>query len=502
MLGAEYRRDLNYNFMIIDSQCKEQKNYQEGMITNNSIEYFLNCSIKMVDGQKKLYYDITSKQPIKRVFENMYFSYEILSIFVQGIERSVKAAKEYLLDENSIVFDEEYIYMDIENKKLFFCFVPGRNEKIFDSLHELAEYVLKHIEHSDEKAAYLAYSFFKITMESEYSINDISNLLHADNNDALNVKKSQEYLSESHDFYENDAGSYDEESNINIKAKRKDHIKAKRKDHIKTEQYIKNKFQDEKLPDKNKHIKIKKNTKDATKSNNIKDRVFNIFLVILAMTVAVLFIKNYIAVKLTAGQMTLLICLILIISVIGLIMFKKLFPKNSQNKEQNEDLEYENQDILDNNFDDVNILNPYNINEEEGPVYYGTFEENIEQEDNIEGSAQEYGSTVVLSSLSENNIPKLKSCSKGLYEDINITKTPFIIGKMEGVSDAVIKENYISRIHFQVEIEEQQYYIRDLNSTNGTIVNGEILQTNECIAINSGDIIKVGEITYIFVYTA
>ena len=56
-----------------------------------------------------------------------------------------------------------------------------------------------------------------------------------------------------------------------------------------------------------------------------------------------------------------------------------------------------------------------------------------------------------------------------------------------------MKENHTILI---VE-DEKNYYLEDLNSANGTYLNGERLL--DVVRLNNGDIIRIGKIEFIFV---
>lgn len=63
-------------------------------------------------------------------------------------------------------------------------------------------------------------------------------------------------------------------------------------------------------------------------------------------------------------------------------------------------------------------------------------------------------------------------------------------------NDIIIQNEYISKNHARLEKRERKYYISDLNSSNGTFLNGkQILGTVE---LNNRDIIKMGNIEFEF----
>lgn len=54
---------------------------------------------------------------------------------------------------------------------------------------------------------------------------------------------------------------------------------------------------------------------------------------------------------------------------------------------------------------------------------------------------------------------------------------PCIIGKSGKSSDYKLEEQFISRVHARIYEEMDGYYIEDLNSSNGTFVNGRKIKT-------------------------
>ncbi len=63
-------------------------------------------------------------------------------------------------------------------------------------------------------------------------------------------------------------------------------------------------------------------------------------------------------------------------------------------------------------------------------------------------------------------------------------------------NDIIIQNEYISKNHARLEKREGKYYISDLNSSNGTFLNGkQILGTVE---LNNRNIIKMGNIEFEF----
>lgn len=137
-------------------------------------------------------------------------------------------------------------------------------------------------------------------------------------------------------------------------------------------------------------------------------------------------------------------------------------------------------------------------------------EKNLEEEDDVfqydeeslvelEEEEERYGHTMLLKETKNKPIHYLVCLSEGGYQDFSITKFPFVIGKGKEWADGVVSNNLISRIHAQLEEEAGEIFITDLNSTNGTGVNDELLEANQTVQLRSGDIVNFSEVYYRFV---
>ena len=83
-------------------------------------------------------------------------------------------------------------------------------------------------------------------------------------------------------------------------------------------------------------------------------------------------------------------------------------------------------------------------------------------------------------------------------EDIVIAYYPFIIGKQENLVDYVLRRETVSRLHLRIDRKEDRYYVQDLNSTNGTMAGGHMLENNEIMEIWDGVEISIAGARYRF----
>ncbi len=74
-----------------------------------------------------------------------------------------------------------------------------------------------------------------------------------------------------------------------------------------------------------------------------------------------------------------------------------------------------------------------------------------------------------------------------------------VIGKLENAADAVIPRATVSRVHARIRKEEEGYFLADLNSRNGTSVNGRMLRANEEYQLQDEDEVDFAEARYVFI---
>ncbi len=79
-------------------------------------------------------------------------------------------------------------------------------------------------------------------------------------------------------------------------------------------------------------------------------------------------------------------------------------------------------------------------------------------------------------------------------KDFKIIKDETTIGR-EKENDIVIVNPTVSRFHAKIIRSEDKYYIEDLGSANGTMVNG--LKVNKEL-LHDGDIIQLGDVVLVF----
>lgn len=67
----------------------------------------------------------------------------------------------------------------------------------------------------------------------------------------------------------------------------------------------------------------------------------------------------------------------------------------------------------------------------------------------------------------------------------------------QGDNDIIIKDPFVSKKHLKIVKDEGEYYLEDLNSSNGTFLNNQSVE--DVVRLANGDRIGIGSIEFLFV---
>lgn len=88
---------------------------------------------------------------------------------------------------------------------------------------------------------------------------------------------------------------------------------------------------------------------------------------------------------------------------------------------------------------------------------------------------------------------------EGAIEQIRLFSFPFILGSNQKSVDCTLPYEGVSKRHAVIDNKDAKYHIMDLGSTNGTFLNGELLNPMESYELKLGDKITIANHTYDFI---
>ena len=90
--------------------------------------------------------------------------------------------------------------------------------------------------------------------------------------------------------------------------------------------------------------------------------------------------------------------------------------------------------------------------------------------------------------------PALKLQHNDLILDI---KSGDVLGRATGAHSGMLADfKFISSRHAEIRLKDNNWFLRDLDSTNGTCINKQKLDTNSDYEIHDGDIVTLANISF------
>ena len=86
---------------------------------------------------------------------------------------------------------------------------------------------------------------------------------------------------------------------------------------------------------------------------------------------------------------------------------------------------------------------------------------------------------------------------EAVTEKLEPDNYPCTIGSLEESSDIYIASPIISKMHACIIKDEDKFYIEDMNSTNGTFINGERIAMHNKMCLSDGDALRIASYEFV-----
>lgn len=499
-MNVEYLREMRQNYLMIQMEENQGEGFEARMMIGNSIEGLMKFRIKKSDNQCKFCYEITSKQPLSRILEKQAINAVQIRRLLLGIARTLTTMEDYLLTEEQILLDPDYIYVDPEEFQPFLCLLPGKKGDFPEEFSSFLQFLLGKVDHEDKEAVILVYGMYRESLKENYGLDNLLRWL---------MKEKYPDME-----YRNKEGECEK-------------IKTENTETWETEP----RFQEDARFEE--HQKIGSYQAEQKEKTVIPQRksAYIYFLpgiVMILLAVGIRFFSGrYEIVK--YGSCLEAAGLLLLIAG-GILCCCKLFfsKKKYQAKDSvpishdppsysqllyertlkptvSSDQRIHNQTSYRETSTETSELNPIisdqnsklKVSAQPGQwqMIFEEPEEDLEEVSMPQETQGEEMHTMLLWNKDEKKTVRSLVSQDG-EKDILLSYYPFIIGKQEGLCDYVLDKSTVSRLHVRFDETENGYQVTDLNSTNGTFVNGRPLDANGTASVQPGDEIGVADLKF------
>lgn len=462
-----YERGMSHNYMVLSSydffgQEEGTEDYMTRMLLGNKIPGILPVICRRNAGVKQYCYEINSLQSLDRLYEKQEMGYEALHNLMEGIIRTLEHLEEYLLDGTQIILKPEYIYLHVESGEPFLVCYPQYRGDIRKSFMMLMDYLLTKIDHTQEHVVWLAYQIYRCTRNTNYVLGEVKELLFKA--DDMEMHSKQEIDDSKKNKVPLMRMDFDDNHELEERSNRISYLESETEHDFETD----------------------KEDKALVEDNRKRKNMWGGLLCILLALGAGGIILGSRLLKLTDLSQKQEISLYGAIgmSVVASLIFFTGLIKQWKQEEQVQSLSTEPEQDTDYWEQDMELP------KEPGRRF-------VKEQRNVEITSNLVGETVLLTQEAEQE-RFLKGNINGEEIRVPLKHFPLTIGKLSEVADIIIPDNTVSRMHARLEQKNGQVYISDLNSTNGTIRNGIMINMNEEVALEPGDKIMFGRVCFTY----
>lgn len=561
---VRYERNNGVNYAVIDTkeEWKCEDDYEVKMLMLNTPEYFLHITMNYIDEKNSIYYDISSKQQLSKLFEYGKVTMEDVKSLFDNISRMVRVVDEYMLNLDRVILNPQDIYVSLSDKKYSFMYSPVAGEKDFyDKMRSLFEYILERFDHSVKKSSLVKfYEIYQRILVRDYTPDKLMEFFD-DENEGIHIINEEDLTDGRADNAYGEDNAYGTDrayGEDNANGKNNDYVEdinyagnnnyAKNKTYIRNNNRVKGKAYTkdndsiiDKIYDRNDNYNNNNNF-EGTVIKDVMPEIINTdkpdkrskkttFIIKAVATVLVLnaivsmFFKSYAVIKI--GTTASIICIIVGLAifyitdkaakVIGELINEdkvtedELIPyrlHNYGNKTENGIAEDKASEAQVNTGLDNEYGKQKDNNEYDNIVMAKVIDEEEEQ-------PAQYGNTMLLSDYlnmlkdnkltlkitdTDSEIPLYVKKADGyeaVTEKLEPDSYPCTIGSLEESSDIYIASPIISKMHACIIKDEDKFYIEDMNSTNGTFINGERIAMHNKMCLSDGDALRIASYEFV-----
>lgn len=160
MFETEYVRNCNCNYERIHLEEKpKEKRYQYCILSRGGIRHLLPASLRYIDGEAYLYYDISSTQNVHQLFAQRTIKREWMKDLLWGIRQLHSELDRFLLEDQSIIWCPEQVFQDLEKNDFFFVYVPYYKGE--SGLTELMDFLVERVDYEDDALVEFVYEVYE-----------------------------------------------------------------------------------------------------------------------------------------------------------------------------------------------------------------------------------------------------------------------------------------------------------------------------------------------------
>ncbi|SHO53854.1 DUF6382 domain-containing protein [Anaerocolumna xylanovorans] len=451
----EYIKDRKSNYLVLKGEGCE-KSYKNKMLAQYTIPGLLRTEIRSIDNIELFYYDVTDLKTVENIYKNKIFHFPEVKKLLGGIFQTIDSSMEYFLEQDDFLIYPEYLFLKEGLEDIWLCYFPGYGENIVNQLAVLFEFIMNKADYKEEPLVLLIYALYKESREKNTTLHKLKDILKAYDHDHQEIKVKKISLLQETKSPGNDKA----ETEVNLPG---EYEKQEEVSYYEIQTYI---------------------------MAGVAAAVgFGVLLILYKNGILSNEMGETDAVKAMAG-IAVMVCLV------GYV-FSKLFDPKMKSTKMVTKLIYEENNPTESKmaYAENKGSGLKNDNKKSAVIEKKTVYEKDEFATQL---LEEEDKTEVIYVKPTEPSYYLIAKDKENSADIPIKDFPFYIGKDKNRNQLTLKEGSVSRLHAVLIIREEEVFLTDLGSTNGTFVNGQKVEKNQPVSINNSDELAFSREVYLF----
>lgn len=439
---VSYQNDLQRSYMVLKLLQEDViGEYQIRMIQENPTIQLLPLHKKQIDTDIYIFFDITSKITLNQLLKRIKINKHKFLSMIKSLIGAIGLGKLYLLQDGSFILNGDYIYIDPASLEISIAYLPIELET--DINQEVRALIMDLLIY---KAS------FETTAEGDF-VYELLSLIKSEN---FSLNQLDEIIAS--------IAMQQEERNILHSSPMHDLVQK---------------------GIESKETKIK----PWTKQNYLIDVLLQLFFA----AVAVLLTKYFYfrTEKPEASSIIGLAIILIALDILSIRWLRIKYKSATTEKKSYKKTEKLNQALVPRKRKASNKSNRY------GKVQNSVSEECAVVQAYID--PREFETSVILEDAAK--LACLIGCGDHAQEKIFVDKDSFVIGRIKSQSDYVSFNAAVGKLHAEIINKDRAYYIKDLNSRNGTFINGERIVSNVEHSIQNNDRIAFANSEYKFLWS-
>jgi hypothetical protein len=436
---VSYQNDLQRSYMVLKLLHEDViVEYQIRMIQENPAIQLLSFHKKQIDNDIYIFFDITSKITLNQLLKRIKINKHIFLSMIKSLIGAIGLGKQYLLQGGNFVLNGDYIYIDPGSLEIAIAYLPIELETDINQ---------------EVRALIMDLLIYKASFETPAEGDFVYELLSLIKSENFSLNQLDELMSS--------IAMHQEEKNILFSSPMHDLIQK---------------------GNESKEVRIKPLPK--------QNYLINVLLQLFYAAVAVLLAK-YFYFKTEKPEASTIIGLATILIASDALTVRWLrarYKSVTTEKKLYKKTEKPNKAL---------ILRKHKADNKYSKAQNLVSEECAMAQAYIDPRAFE--TSVILEDAPK--LARLIGCGDHAQEKIFIDKASFFIGRIKSQSDYVSFNAAVGKLHAEIINKDGTYYIKDLNSRNGTFINGERIVSNVEHSIQNNDRIAFATSEYKFLWS-